>query len=66
MGSPAHEPGRDRSEGRQHVVTFTRPFAVGEFAVTVDQLAALVSETGYAAGGRCWMIESGTAEESDG
>jgi formylglycine-generating enzyme required for sulfatase activity len=36
MGSPAGEPGRDRSEGPQHVVSFTRPFAVGKFAVMVD------------------------------
>jgi formylglycine-generating enzyme required for sulfatase activity len=36
MGSPTREPGRDRSEGPQHIVSLNRPFAVGKFAVTVD------------------------------
>ncbi len=66
MGSPTRERGRDRSEGPQHVVTFSRPFAVGKFAVTVDQFAAFVRETGYDAGSRCWTIEDGEAEERDG
>src|ERR1700682_2161406 len=37
MGSPERELGRNSWEGPQHVVTFTRPFAVGRFEVTVHQ-----------------------------
>jgi formylglycine-generating enzyme required for sulfatase activity len=66
MGSPSSEPGRDKSEGPQHVVTFSRPLAVGKFEVTMDQFAAFVTETGHAAGSRCWTIENGKAEEKDG
>ena len=50
MGSPESEKGRNTWEGPQHVVTIARPFAVGKFEVTVDQLAAFVRETGYDAG----------------
>jgi formylglycine-generating enzyme required for sulfatase activity len=57
MGSPESEKGRNSWEGPQHVVTFARPFAVGKFEVTVDQLAAFVRETGYDAGSTCWTYE---------
>jgi len=40
MGSPEFEHGR-RSNEDQHKVTFTRPFAVGRFAVTFDEWDAL-------------------------
>ena len=59
MGSPDKEKGRNTWEGPQHVVTFARPFAVGKFEVTVDQLAAFVRETGYSAGSTCWTYEDG-------
>jgi sulfatase modifying factor 1 len=66
MGSPIRERAGDRSEGPQRVVTFSRPLAVGKFAVTVAQFAAFVRETEYDAGSRCWTIENGEAEERDG
>jgi formylglycine-generating enzyme required for sulfatase activity len=53
MGSPASEKERESDEGPQHVVTIPRPFAVGKFHVTVDQFAAFVRETGYAASTTC-------------
>jgi formylglycine-generating enzyme required for sulfatase activity len=49
MGSPDGEKDRDKDEGPQHVVTISKPFAVGKVHVTVDQFAAFVRETGYAA-----------------
>jgi formylglycine-generating enzyme required for sulfatase activity len=53
MGSPAGEEGRYGDEGPQHVVKIGRPFAVGQFHVTVDQFAAFVAETRYDAGSKC-------------
>ena len=50
MGSPADEPGRYRSEGPQHRVTISRPFAVGKYPVTVGQFASFVAATGHDAG----------------
>jgi formylglycine-generating enzyme required for sulfatase activity len=47
MGSPDKEPDRRPLEGPRHEVTFTRPFAVGRFAVTRGQFAAFVKATGY-------------------
>jgi formylglycine-generating enzyme required for sulfatase activity len=37
MGSPATEPGRQRTEAPQHDVTIAKPFAVSKFAVTFAQ-----------------------------
>ncbi len=54
MGSPSGEKGREGNEGPQHDVTIGRPFAVGKFHVTVDQFAAFVQETRYAAGSKCY------------
>jgi formylglycine-generating enzyme required for sulfatase activity len=53
MGSP---PGEDRNtdEGPQHVVTISKPFAVGKTHVTVDQFAAFVRETKYPASTACY------------
>jgi len=59
MGSPDREAGRNSWEGPQHVVTFANAFAVAKFEVTVDQFAAFVQETGYAAGSTCWTLENG-------
>jgi formylglycine-generating enzyme required for sulfatase activity/uncharacterized caspase-like protein len=47
MGSPKGEKDRIETEGPQHLVTISKPFAVGKFHVTVDQFAAFVRETGY-------------------
>ena len=66
MGSPESEKGRNSWEGPQHVVTFARPFAVGKFEVTVDQLAAFVRETGHDAGSTCWTYEDGKFDGRSG
>jgi formylglycine-generating enzyme required for sulfatase activity len=66
MGSPQGEQGRRSDEGPQHVVTLSRPFAVGRFQVTRDQFAAFVHETGYAAGSACAASEGGKAVERAG
>ncbi len=63
MGSPASEEDRQEDESPQHVVTFSKPFAVGKAHVTVDEFAAFVKETGYDAGARCWTFEGGKGEE---
>lgn len=65
MGSPDSEKDRGIDEGPQHVVTFRRPFAVGSFAVTVDQFSAFVKETGHDTGTKCWIFEGGKAEERE-
>jgi formylglycine-generating enzyme required for sulfatase activity len=54
MGSPEGEKDREKDEGPQHRVTIGKPLAVGKFHVTVDQFAAFVAATGYAAGSFCW------------
>jgi formylglycine-generating enzyme required for sulfatase activity len=59
MGSPASEPFRQPHEGPQHRVTFSRQFAAGKFAVTVDQFAAFVQETGYDTGSKCYTYDGG-------
>jgi formylglycine-generating enzyme required for sulfatase activity len=53
MGSPEGEKGRSSNEGPEHLVTFSRQFAVGKLAVTVDQFAAFVKATGYDSGSVC-------------
>jgi formylglycine-generating enzyme required for sulfatase activity len=63
MGSQESEKDREKDEGPQHIVTIGKPFAVGKFHITVDQFAAFVAETGYAAGSKCWTYEGGKAEE---
>jgi formylglycine-generating enzyme required for sulfatase activity len=47
MGSPSGETGRQDSEGPQHLVTVSRPFAIGRFDVTRAEFAMFVRETGY-------------------
>ena len=46
MGSPDSENGRDTDEGPRHRVTFSRPFAVGKFAVTFADWDACVAKGG--------------------
>jgi formylglycine-generating enzyme required for sulfatase activity len=46
MGSPASEKGRAEDEGPQHTVTLRGPFAVGKFALTMDEWDACVAESG--------------------
>ena len=37
MGSPGDEPERSGDEGPQHTVSFSKPFAIGVYAVTFDE-----------------------------
>jgi formylglycine-generating enzyme required for sulfatase activity len=53
MGSPCDEPGRLDVEGPQQVVTIEKPFAVGVFPVTMDQMAAFVVDRGYRVAPTC-------------
>jgi formylglycine-generating enzyme required for sulfatase activity len=49
MGSPEDENGRsfdEDDEGHQHEVTFAKPFAVGQFAVTFDEWDQCVAGSG--------------------
>jgi len=39
MGSSEDEPGRRDNEGPQHLVTITKPFALGRYPVTFDEFA---------------------------
>ncbi len=66
MGSPASEKDRNSNEGPQHVVTFSQPFAVGKYHVTVDQFAAFVKDTGYEASSTCWTFETSSWSERSG
>ena len=55
MGSRPHEEGRghDNGEGPQRRVTVEHSFAVGRFAITVDEFKAFVDDTGYRTGDLC-------------
>jgi formylglycine-generating enzyme required for sulfatase activity len=55
MGSPPHEEGRghDNGEGPQRLVTIEHSFAVGRFAITVDEFKEFVNDTGYRTGDFC-------------
>jgi formylglycine-generating enzyme required for sulfatase activity len=66
MGSPANEAGRSDHEGPQHPVTIAQRFAVGKFAVTVDQFAAFVADTRRDTGSTCRTLEGGKMEERQG
>jgi formylglycine-generating enzyme required for sulfatase activity/uncharacterized caspase-like protein len=66
MGSPASEAYRYESEGPQHPVSISKPFAVGKFHVTIDQFAAFVAETGYDTGTTCWTYEDRKSVERQG
>src|SRR5215470_8658938 len=43
MGSPENEPDRNASEGPQHEVTITKPFAASKFEVTFEEWDACVA-----------------------
>lgn len=53
MGSPEAEPGREASEGPQHLVRISKPFAVGKLAVTRAEFSGFVAASGYVAEGGC-------------
>jgi formylglycine-generating enzyme required for sulfatase activity len=46
MGSPPSEAGRGSDENSQHRVTFARPFAVGQFALTFEEWDACIADGG--------------------
>lgn len=47
MGTPDDEVGRQPDEGPLHQVTFSKPFAVSRFTVTIGQWQAFLRDTGY-------------------
>jgi formylglycine-generating enzyme required for sulfatase activity len=58
MGSQASEPQRDPDEGPQHMVTFARQFAVGQFELTFGQWDACVADggcNGYKPSAQVWV-----------
>ena len=66
MGSPKVEPGRYEDEGPQHDVRIAKPFAVGEFQVTVDEFKAFVAATAYDAGSTCYAWNGKSWEPQSG
>ncbi len=63
MGSLEAEEGRLSDEGPKHVVTISKPFAVGKLHVTVDQFTSFVRESRYDAGSKCSTFEGSKWEE---
>lgn len=61
MGSPSYE-----TEGPVHEVTFTTPFALGVYEVTVAEFGRFVDETGYSAGSSCHTYGGGNWEDRAG
>jgi formylglycine-generating enzyme required for sulfatase activity/serine/threonine protein kinase len=53
MGSPPSEEGRGHDEGPQQRVTIEHSFAVGRFAIMVDEFKEFVNDTGYRTGEFC-------------
>jgi len=53
IGSPDSERGRLAVEGPRQSVTIKEPFAVGRYAITVDQFAAFTADSGHAVGTTC-------------
>ena len=58
MGSPSSEVGRWANEGPVHRVQL-RSFALGKYEVTRGQFDAFVRDTGYSAGGDCYVDKGG-------
>jgi formylglycine-generating enzyme required for sulfatase activity len=61
MGSPQDERGREQTEGPQRRVVIAKRIALGRFEVTVDQLAAFVTATGFTVGNECDALAPNTA-----
>ena len=53
MGSPETEKPRRKSEGPQHRVTISAPFAMGKYEVTYGEYAKFVEATGHKSGQSC-------------
>src|SRR5947209_5996629 len=66
MGATADEPERFADEGPRHPVTIAKAFAVGKFAITVDQFADFVNETGHDAGSKCFTWDGSKWEDAPG
>ena len=59
MGSSGDEAERSKDEGPRHVVSFSRPFAVGRYEVTRDEFMAFLKETRHGLINKCWTLENG-------
>lgn len=55
LGSPESERSRTRNESPQRRITFSKPFAMGKYEVTVGEFETFVRETGYRAGNACYV-----------
>ena len=66
MGSPDDERDRLAVEGPQQLVMIEEPFAVSKFAVTVDQFAAFVADSGHAVGTTCKLWNGSHWQERPG
>jgi formylglycine-generating enzyme required for sulfatase activity len=66
LGSPDEEQHRLDVEGPQQPVTIARAFAVGRFAVTVDQYAAFVADTCYPVAATCKQWHDAEWQERPG
>jgi formylglycine-generating enzyme required for sulfatase activity len=58
MGSPPGEAGHYENEGPVHQVTL-KQFGMGRFAVTADEFAAFVTETGHEPSTGCYTLGGG-------
>lgn len=65
MGSPECEAGR-LDEGPQRVVRIAKPFAIGQFPVTVAQFAAFVRDSGHRIGATCRQWDCSEFNEKPG
>ena len=64
MGSPPYEEGRSHGEGPQRWVTIGHSFAVGRFAITVDEFKEFVNDTGFHTGDLCAASEEYVARSA--
>jgi hypothetical protein len=55
MGSPPDEEGRFDTEGPQHQVTISKPFAIGRHTVTRGEFAAFIEDTDYRIDGGAYV-----------
>ena len=58
MGSPSHEAGRGDDEGPRHLVTISKPFAVGKYEVTIREFRVFIRTTGRDIGADCGFYDS--------
>src|SRR5208337_3755450 len=64
MGSAPYEEGRSHGEGPQRRITIGHSFAVGRFAITVDEFKEFVNDTGFHTGDLCAAGEEYVARSS--